>query len=90
MMGFIIIIHIIICLFLITVVLIQRGRGGGLIESFSGVESIFGTKTNTLLTRITTVFAVSFFITCLLLAVLSLRQSRSLMKTIEQPKSEQK
>jgi preprotein translocase subunit SecG len=89
-MSFIIIIHIIICLFLIAIVLIQRGRGSGLIESFSGMESIFGTKTDTLLTRITTVLAVSFFITCLLLAVLSLRQSRSLMKANEQPKSEQK
>lgn len=80
MMLFIVIIHAIICAALIGLVLIQRGRGGGLVESFSGVESMFGTKTNAFLTRTTTVLSVLFFITCLSLAVLSVRQSKSLIK----------
>ncbi len=87
-MTFIIIIHIIVCIGLVALVLIQRGRGGGLVESFSGVESMFGTKTSALLTRLTTILAVLFFISCLSLAFLSVRQSRSLMKNIkpqEQP-----
>ena len=75
----VIIIHVIVCTALIILVLIQRGRGGGLVESFQGVESLFGTKTNTFLTRTTTVLSILFFITCLSLALLSLRQSKSLL-----------
>jgi len=78
----IIVLHVIICIVLIGLVLIQRGRGGGLVESFSGVESMFGTKTNTFLTRTTTVCSTLFFLTCLSLAVLSVRQSKSLMRNI--------
>jgi preprotein translocase subunit SecG len=44
---------------------------------------MFGTKTNAFLSRTTTVLSVIFFITCLSLAVLSVRQSRSLMKDIK-------
>jgi len=80
MTGLIITIHIIVCTLLIIIILIQRGRGGGLAESFSDVETMFGTKTNAFLTRTTTVLSILFFITCLSLAVLSVRQSRSLMK----------
>jgi preprotein translocase subunit SecG len=75
-----IIIHAVVCIALIGLVLIQRGRGAGLVESFQGVESMFGTKTNAFLTRTTTILSVLFFITCLSLAVLSVRQSRSLLK----------
>ena len=49
-------------------------------ESFAGVESMFGTKTSAFLTRTTTIMSVVFFITCLSLAVLSVRQSKSLMR----------
>jgi len=85
MMTFIIIIHVIACIVLIGLVLIQRGRGSGLVESFQGVESMFGTKTNTFLTRTTTILSILFFITCLSLAVLSVKQSRSLMRNIKAP-----
>lgn len=85
-MTFIIVIHVIVCLGLIGIVLIQRGRGSGLVESFAGVESMFGTKTSAFLTRVTTVFSILFFCTCLSLAVLSLRQSRSLMRNVKPPK----
>ena len=83
MIGLVISIHVIACTLLIIIILIQRGRGGGLAESFSGVESMFGTKTNAFLSRTTTVLSTIFFITCLTLAVLSVRQSRSLMKDIK-------
>jgi preprotein translocase subunit SecG len=82
MMTFVIIIHVVTCFVLIGLVLIQRGRGSGLVESFQGVESMFGTKTNTFLTRTTTVLSTLFFITCLSLAALSVRQSRSLLMNI--------
>ena len=83
MIGLIITIHVIVCLLLIGLILIQRGRGGGLVESFSGVESMFGTKTNTFLARTTTALSIIFFLTCLALAFSSVRQSRSLMKEIK-------
>ena len=83
-MGLIIAIHVIACALLIIIILIQRGRGAGLVESFSGVESMFGTKTNEFLTRTTTVLSILFFFTCLSLAFLSAQQSKSLMKSLPQ------
>lgn len=82
-MILIIVIHVIVCIVLIGLVLIQRGRGSGLVESFQGVESMFGTKTNTFLTRTTTILSIVFFLTCLSLAVLSVRQSKSLMRNVK-------
>jgi preprotein translocase subunit SecG len=76
----IVLVHIIVCLLLIAAILIQRGRGGGLVESFSGVESMFGTKTNVFLSRLTSILATLFLLTCLSLAVLAARQSRSLIR----------
>ncbi|MDD5129145.1 MAG: preprotein translocase subunit SecG [Candidatus Omnitrophica bacterium] len=85
MMTFIIILHVIACVVLIILVLIQRGRGAGLVESFAGVESMFGTKTSAFLTRTTTIMSVVFFLTCLSLAVLSVKQSKSLMRSVKTP-----
>ncbi|MBU4345917.1 MAG: preprotein translocase subunit SecG [Candidatus Omnitrophica bacterium] len=82
-MGLLIVIHVIACALLIIIILVQRGRGGGLVESFSGVESMFGTKTNAFLNRTTTVLATLFFISCLTLAFLSSRQSKSLMRDVK-------
>jgi len=87
MMTFLIIIHVTACLVLIGLVLIQRGRGAGLVESFAGVESMFGTKTSAFLTRTTTVMSVVFFLTCLALAILSVKQSKSLLRDIHTVKS---
>jgi preprotein translocase subunit SecG len=83
MMSFIIAIHVIACILLICIILVQAGRGGGLVENFSGVESMFGTKTNAFLTRTTTVLSVLFFFTCLSLAFFSAKQSRSLMQGVK-------
>lgn len=80
MTGLIITIHVVICILLIAMILIQRGRGGGLVDTLSDVESMFGTKTNAFLTRTTTVLSVLFFITCLSLAFISAKASRSLMR----------
>jgi len=85
MMTFITVIHVLACVVLIILVLIQRGRGAGLVESFAGVESMFGTKTNAFLTRTTTIMSIVFFVTCLSLAVLSVKQSKSLMRTVKLP-----
>ncbi len=68
----------------------QSGRGGGLTETFSGVESIFGTKTNTFLTRGTAVLAVIFLITSLSLTYLSKKKGESLLQKEISSKSQSK
>lgn len=85
MFVFIITIHVIACALLILIVLVQQGRGGGLIDSLSSAESIFGTKTNTFLVKSTSVLAVIFFVTCLSLAFLSIQRSKSLIETSYKP-----
>ena len=84
-MGIIIGLHVLICISLVSIILMQRGRGGGLVDSFSNLETVFGTKTSAFLTKATTVLAISFVVTCLLLAFLSLRQSRSLIRDLPIP-----
>lgn len=83
MMASILVIHVAVCLGLIVLVLVQRGRGGGLVESFSGVESMFGTRTSAFLTKATTILSVAFFVTCISLAALSARRSKSLMRNVK-------
>ena len=79
MLGFVTFIHVIVCVLLILIILMQSGRGGGLTESFASAETVFGAKTNSLLIKTTTIFATFFLITCLGLAFLSSRKSKSLM-----------
>ncbi|MDD5730829.1 MAG: preprotein translocase subunit SecG [Candidatus Omnitrophica bacterium] len=79
MTGVLIGLHVLICIGLIILVLVQRGKGGGLVESFSGIETMFGTKTSAFLTKTTTVLAIGYFLTCLILTLVSVKQSRSLL-----------
>jgi preprotein translocase subunit SecG len=55
-------------LFLIALVLIQRGRGGGLAGAFGGAggQSAFGTKAGDLFTRITVGVAAAWILLCIL------------------------
>ena len=76
-------IHVIVALGLIGIILIQRGRSGGLIEALGGVESIFGTKTSFFLVKVTVVLAICFFFTSISLAYLSKQKGRSLMSKYE-------
>ena len=86
MIGFVIFIHTLVCMLLMTVILMQAGRGGGLTEGFAGAESMFGAKTNIFMVRITTVLATIFLVTSLTLAHLSARQNQSLIpNTITKP-----
>jgi len=87
MFTIIIVLHAIICILLIVIILVQRGHGGGLVENLSNLDSMFGTKTNSFLSRTTSVFATLFLLTCLSLALLSARQGKSLMSRVK-PASE--
>ena len=79
MTGFVMFLHAVVAIFLIVIILMQSGRGGGLTEGFGGAESIFGAKTNEFMIKATTIFASVFLVTCLGLAVLSAQKSKSLM-----------
>jgi len=87
MIGLLVVIHVTVCVLLIFIILIQAGRGGGLVENLSGVESMFGPKTSTFLTKATTILSTLFFITCVTLAVLSARQNKSLIPAAESQKA---
>lgn len=75
-------IHIIVCLVLIIVILLQAGRGQGLTGgSFGGnVQSLFGTKASSFLTKATSVCAILFLFTCVGLNIIEIHKSRSLFK----------
>jgi len=77
--------HVIACLVLISVILLQSGRGGGLAEMFGGAQQqkLFGTQTSTFLSRATTYCAVMFIVTSISLGFLTSRRSRSLLEGAE-------
>ncbi len=79
MTGFVIFVHAVVCIFLMLVILMQSGRGGGLTEGFASAESIFGARTNVFMIKTTTVLATLFLVTCLSLALLSSQKGKSLM-----------
>ena len=79
---FLLICHVIACFFLITVVLLQAGRGGGFSDMMGGgqPQSVFGTQTNKFMVRATEVFAVMFILTSLSLGILSTQRGKSLVE----------
>ena len=81
-MTFILIIHSLVCVLLVTAILMQSGRGGGLTDSFAAAENMFGTKTNEFMVRATSVLAIVFVITSLTLAHFSARRDQSLMERL--------
>jgi protein translocase SecG subunit len=76
---------------LVITILMQAGRGGGLTETFQSAESMFGTQTNVFMVRTTTVLAVIFLSTALILAFnsskgdQSLMANKSLLSTVAKP-----
>ncbi|HVP14848.1 MAG TPA: preprotein translocase subunit SecG [Terriglobales bacterium] len=75
MYVFLILLHLLICFALVSVVLMQSGKGGGLAGgAFGGsAQTVFGGRGATdFLTRATMVLAAAFFLTSLGLAYLSM------------------
>ncbi|HLK66021.1 MAG TPA: preprotein translocase subunit SecG [Bryobacteraceae bacterium] len=71
-------IHIIVCLFLIVVVLLQSGKAADLAGAFGGMgsQTAFGPRGSaTLLSKATTISAVLFMLTSLSLSILASRQA---------------
>lgn len=78
----VIVIHVIACGILITAILLQSGKGGGLAGLFGSgpTQTIFGARASTFLTRVTTAAAVAFLLTCISLTILSKGKSKSLLE----------
>jgi len=72
------IVHVIVCLFLIIVVLLQSGKAADLAGAFGGMgsQTAFGPRGSaTLLSKATTISAVLFMITSLSLSILATRNA---------------
>src|ERR1700757_5501634 len=80
LLYFVVFVHVIVCLFLIGVVLIQQGRSADLAGAFGGQgsQTAFGPRAAAnVLTRLTTWSAIIFMITSLSLVALFVRSSKS-------------
>ena len=78
---FVTVLHVIVCLILIVVVLLQRGKGAEVGAMFGGGGSgtMFGARgAGNLLTRLTTISAAVFMMTSLYLAILGQDSSSDL------------
>jgi preprotein translocase subunit SecG len=82
MFTIITILHVLVCFALVLIVLLQAGKGAELGAAFGGAsQTIFGSAgAMGFLSKLTTVAAVIFMITSLLLAFSSSKRASSLMK----------
>lgn len=79
------IVHVIVCLFLIIVVLLQSGKAADLAGAFGGMgsQTAFGPRgAATVLSKATTIAAVLFMVGSLTLSVLYTRTGRSAGTTV--------
>jgi len=76
------IIHILVCFALVLIVLLQAGKGAEMGAAFGGSsQTVFGSAgAMGFLTKLTTIAAIVFMITSLVLAFASSRRASSLMK----------
>src|SRR5215470_12002607 len=90
MVYLITIVHIIVCLFLIIVVLLQSGQSGDIAAAFGGMgsQTAVGPRgAATALSKATTTSAVIFMVTSITLSVMVSRQSgpKSVLQGISAP-----
>ena len=81
-------VHVLVCLFLLVVVLMQQGKGGGLQAAFggSGSDAAFGARSSaTVLTRATTVLGALFMVGSMTLAIMGQRGESSLLSGVDGP-----
>ena len=81
------ILHVIVCVGLILVVLLQAGKGASMGAVFGGSsQTIFGSSgPGTFLSKMTTAVAIIFMLTSLGLSYLATAQSGTMMKKVSRP-----
>jgi preprotein translocase subunit SecG len=74
--------HILVCVALILIVLLQAGKGASIGAAFGGAsQTIFGSPGAAgFLTKITTVAAVVFMVTSILLTLISVRRASTVLE----------
>jgi preprotein translocase subunit SecG len=79
LLGILNVVIVILTLFLIAIILIQRGKGGGLVGAFGGAggSSAFGTKTGDVFTKITVGVAIAWILLSMLMVILTNRRNAS-------------
>ena len=90
MVALITAIHIIVCLFLIIVVLLQSGQSGDIAAAFGGMgrQTAYATRTAaTMLTKATTWAAVIFMLTSITLSVFAARHAHHIGSVLEGSRS---
>jgi len=83
-------IHIIVCVFLIAVVLLQSGKSADIAAAFGGMgsQTAFGTRTAaTVLTKATTWAAIVFMLTSITLSIYASRRTASTGSVLDGAKS---
>ncbi len=80
MITFLAIIHIVACLGLVGLVLIQDSKGGGVFTSQASSNSVLGaTGATTLAQTMTKIIATIFALTCISLSIMSARSQKSVV-----------
>jgi preprotein translocase subunit SecG len=81
--------HLFVCFLLIMAVLLQAGKGSSLGAAFGGGQGdVFGPGAPVnIMNRITTIVAILFMVTSLILAILSTQKSTSSVTDQFQPKA---
>jgi preprotein translocase subunit SecG len=79
LLGFLNVVIVILTIFLIGIILIQRGKGGGLAGAFGGMggSSAFGTRTGDVFTKVTVGVAIGWILLSMVMVVLTNRRHRS-------------
>jgi preprotein translocase subunit SecG len=79
LLGVLNVLVVILTVFLVGIILIQRGKGGGLAGAFGGMggSSAFGTRTGDVFTRITVGVAIAWILLSMLMVVLTNRRHSS-------------
>ncbi len=77
MVTFLTVLHIVVCVFLVTIVLLQHGKGADMGATFGGAgQTVFGARgAATLLSKITAGAAITFMVTSVSLAWYSAQES---------------
>jgi preprotein translocase subunit SecG len=78
------ILHVLVCVFLILVILLQAGKGGGMGAAFggAGAQTVFGGRgAQTLLGKVTSISAAIFMLTSVTLAYNASRSSSVVQRT---------
>lgn len=76
LVGVLLVVYALLCAFLILIILLQRGEGGGLAGAFGGMggESAFGVKGDKTFKKLTAVVGALFMILAVVISVIIERQ----------------